>query len=937
MRHKYEMKKINFFFLLLTNLIFAQQENIIFAEIVNEGKTILVKQTISFKNTTPNHILEIDLSDWNYALATKKSALANKFSDEFNRSFHLSTTKERANTVIESIIDNQKMNLNYYRDIVQPDIIHLKLNKPLKANEIGNYTFNYTLTLPSAQFTRFGWYNKDKIILKNCFLNVCAFRKGKFDKQSENNLDDLNTNLSNYSIFLSTKTPYFITSDLENKTFSQNQIHLSGNNKNNFIIILEAQKSYETFENNNQTIQTNLKPNQIHSYIKNFFIKRISSYIESKIGSNEKIKLVISEEDYLREPFYGLNELPNFISPFSPDFIFELKFLKTYLNTYLATLLRIDFRKDHWILEGIQHYFIKKYLDEFYPNMKAFGKLADFKLLKGYKIINMPFTEQFLYNYLLMARKNLDQPIGMEKDQLIKFNEKIAGKFKAGLLLNYTASLMGEKVFESKIKDFMTINKEQEEVSREDFYNLFSTSNNSNFWLKNLVEKDEIIDLKIKHSKRNNDQIQIAITSSLEYPIPYTYGLYKNKKLVEIVKDTIIKNKKIKFDRRKYDYIELNPANLLPEWDNRNNFKKFNHNIFGNKPLKFTFFKDIENPKYNQIFFVPTAEFNLYDGILLGMKFNNRSVIDQPIGFNIVPNYSTKTNTLAGSANLTYSKNYKNSDLYVSRYGVGLTRLHYLPDAFYTKIAPSISFHFRNPDLRKNEGQSVLLRQVYVYQEKSAFIKKQNENYSVFNLRYNYFKSELINQFSYSSDIQVANSFGKVSGSIGFRKLFENNKYITLRAFGGFFMYNDNKFSNFFSFGVDRPTDYLFDYPLLGRSESSGIYSQQYVNAEGGFKSKFDQRFANQYIFTINTSLNIWNWIGIYGDIGTYKSTGLQPKYKFDSGIHLNLVQDYFELFFPVYSSNGFELNDKNYGEKIRFVVTLSPKILTSLFTRRWF
>jgi hypothetical protein len=51
----------------------------------------------------------------------------------------------------------------------------------------------------------------------------------------------------------------------------------------------------------------------------------------------------------------------------------------------------------------------------------------------------------------------------------------------------------------------------------------------------------------------------------------------------------------------------------------------------------------------------------------------------------------------------------------------------------------------------------------------------------------------------------------------------------------------------------------------------------------------------------------------------------------------LNLVQDYFELFFPVYSSNGFELNDKNYGERIRFIITLSPKTLTSLFTRRWF
>ena len=35
--------------------------------------------------------------------------------------------------------------------------------------------------------------------------------------------------------------------------------------------------------------------------------------------------------------------------------------------------------------------------------------------------------------------------------------------------------------------------------------------------------------------------------------------------------------------------------------------------------------------------------------------------------------------------------------------------------------------------------------------------------------------------------------------------------------------------SDFFSFGLDRPNDYMFDYNLLGRSETTGIYSQQYV------------------------------------------------------------------------------------------------------------
>ena len=44
--------------------------------------------------------------------------------------------------------------------------------------------------------------------------------------------------------------------------------------------------------------------------------------------------------------------------------------------------------------------------------------------IKKYKIISMNFTEQFIYNYLLMARKNIDQPVGTDKNTQIKFNER---------------------------------------------------------------------------------------------------------------------------------------------------------------------------------------------------------------------------------------------------------------------------------------------------------------------------------------------------------------------------------------------------------------------------------------------------------------------------------------------------------------------------------
>jgi hypothetical protein len=88
---------------------------------------------------------------------------------------------------------------------------------------------------------------------------------------------------------------------------------------------------------------------------------------------------------------------------------------------------------------------------------------------------------------------------------------------------------------------------------------------------------------------------------------------------------------------------------------------------------------------------------------------------------------------------------------------------------------------------------------------------------------------------------------------------------------------------------------------------------------------------------TINANYTIWSWIEGYSDVGFIKNKESDPKFVYDSGIRLNLVTDYFELFFPVYSNNGWEIGDKNYGEKIRFIITFRPETLINLFTRKWF
>ena len=72
-------------------------------------------------------------------------------------------------------------------------------------------------------------------------------------------------------------------------------------------------------------------------------------------------------------------------------------------------------------------------------------------------------------------------------------------------------------------------------------------------------------------------------------------------------------------------------------------------------------------------------------------------------------------------------------------------------------------------------------------------------------------------------------------------------------------------------------------------------------------------------------------------DLGMLKNIGSDAKVYFDSGVKLNLTPDYLELYFPIFSSNGFSLTQPRFATKIRFILYPGFKTLTSLFTRKWF
>ena len=922
--------------------LYGQTSIQVFATFQPDKNRMLVEQKILIENQIQQPILKIYLNDWNHSFSGKDTPLAKRFSDEFIRNFHLSKNSEKGFTSLKSL-EIKEQEITWCRLPNQVDIVEITLNKPLAPGEKATILLHYDIILPKTKFTGFGQNAPDFFAYRNSFITPAFFSEKDQVKYSHLNIDDNAAEPFTSEVKVVYPSNYHFTSDMQvtEQTFEESYAvkKLVGKNKRDIQMFFTKKAVFSSHKNQKLEVAYNIQDKKLNAIQKALIIDRIVHYTDSVIGKYPHPKILVTQQDYDKNPFYGLNQLPSFISPFADDFVFEIKFLKTFLNTYLKNSLQLDQRKYNWIYDAIQVYVMMDYIEKYYPDEKMLGNVSNLKLLKGYYLTKLKFNQQYSYYYLLMARKNLDQAIGDSKETLLKFNEQIAGKYRAGLSLKYLDDYLKEEKVGSSVQNFYAKGSKQK-VTEQHFEEILrsKTSENLDWYFQTIIHSRDWIDFKIQTLEKKNDSIYLLLKNKTKSKVPVPIYTLKNdsiqsKQWIRFQRDTVVK-----FPNQSIDKIVLNYENEVPEYNLRNNWKATNGFLFKNRPLKVNLFRDIENPYNNQLLYIPTFSYNIYNGAMLGLRIHNRTFLDKAFRFTLNPEYALGTRDLNGSFGMELNEIERESNWFNTSLYMGGKISNFAPDAKFYRFTPSIVFRWRPEDFRSNHSQRILARYVLINREPSEFVNvtESTVNYSLLNVRFNNIKSELIHHKGFNVDLQLGNIFGKVSTEFEYRKLFPDNRLLSVRAYAGTFLYR-NTTSEFFSFGLDRPTDYLFDYNFLGVSETSGFWSQQFVMAEGGFKSVLPVRYANQWISTLNVSYSIWNWVEAYGDIGLLKNHNSNAVFQYDSGIRLNFLPDYFELYFPIYSNNGWEWNRGKYAEKIRFVVTLEPSRLTSLFTRKWF
>ena len=926
-----------------SNAIWSQTHYSIQADLDSENRTITVSQTVVFENSSELPLTEIYLNDWANSYEGTESPLVKHLANQFNRSFYFSAKSKLGFTSIKSI-SFQGEALDWSRLEEQLDLIKISLKRPLSNGESLQINLEYQLQLPDDKFTGFGISSNNTVLFRDFFISVSPFKNKKWLLQSNLGLRDNSHLPANYNIHWSYPKNYKLTSNLiqsSSETIKEKQqtiSYWSAQNLSSPEFVFSEKDDFQEISVGDQfTIATDILPSKNTSVDFQKSLNQIYRFTSRFLGPLEHQKILVLKKDYAKNPIVGITEALSFLKPFSEEFIYETKFIKAFLASYLHELLEIDKRKEHWIPGGIQTYLMMKYVETYYPDSKFLGALQEFKIagvrpFKNYSAAQIGFNESFSFIYEFGEHANNQQSDTLGREKLTKSNELYTSPYHVGSGLYYMDQYLGENILSKSLLEFTKARgrKNLEEVLKS------KTDKELDWFFKNYIIDREAFDLHIKNVIKGKESLFVTVSEKNNKAVPYKLDLVKNDSILNEEwiyhkgKDTVIK-----VERKDYDFIALNSNRYLPEKNRLNNWS-YLKSLYGFKPLKLTFYGDSENLKRNQLFYHPISDFNVYDGFTGGMRIYNTRVKNQPFELDLHPQYSFKENDFVGFFRTRYRFINHKSTNYLNQLFLTGKSYHYNTNLRYTSIQPSFSMYFRPMDLRSNKRQFLNVSWYNVFRDRDPNIEV-SPDYSVLAFLYRYNNSDAVNVFSTSSNLEVSNKFGKVYFTSIYRKLFPSGRQLSLRFFAGKFLWHNTTETQFFDFNLNRSPDYLFRYDYLGRSDETGIWSQQFVPAEGGFKAFFEESSSNNYMTSINASIGIWKWIEFYGDIGVLKNRNRNALGYFDSGIKFNLVQDYFELYFPLYSSNGFEPTQSRYATKIRFIFYPRLSTLSSLFTRKWF
>ncbi|SDQ78138.1 hypothetical protein SAMN05421664_2570 [Chryseobacterium soldanellicola] len=920
----------------------AQKDSIyVEAKLSSDKKVLEINQEVVYYNNSGKDLSRIKLLNWVSAYNKRGTSLVYRKLEDRNNDLHFAKNEELGK-ILNLNIKNGDQSIPV--SSVSDENIFLPLNESLEPGESVKLQLQYQMQLPDKKFTGYGTSDQN-IALKYFFIVPDRFDPDNISTRNYHDIEESVSFNTYWTVNFDLPVNYFIESNLSQIQMNSFKGYLDTDPE--FLI---SQNEYPSIKINTEDINTeikfgyNIKPQEKQSL--EFYLPLHLKFLKERIGFVPE-RLFISDKFRGKEDFFGNNDIKFLTFKFQ---LFtdaektDLDYFGIIAKKILDESIITDKQDNHWFKNGLKSYLEIQYIKKFYSETKLLGNLPETKILgvkplKLFHASNVKLIDRYGLAYQYIMSQNLDQKIDEKFSVLSNFNDMAISSFETGSLFSYSAEKMGYENFNNLLKDYIAKNTDKE-ADPKDFLKELAEKDKRTQYLSNFLEQKNRVNFKLKNFRREGDSLHIKLTKNTDAAIPVkleTQTKDGDKKTYWVETEENEKTKVVSIPSLDIYKITLNNDYIFPESNYKDNFL-YTKGLFSNtRKIKFKLIKDIPNPEFSEIYISPKVRFNnTYDKFTLGINFKNQSLFEQKFLYSVTPTYSTGTNKLVGSGAVSYSFLPAESIVRSLTFGVSGSYFHYDYDLAYRKASFFSSLNFRkNP--RSTVSRGIAFSYNYFERDLSpAMIAKQDYGkYNLWSLGYGYTDNQMIHEKSISISTQGMEDFNKINAEAFYRWEFAPKQKLSLRLFTGYFMRNDTR-NNTFNYGISRVSDYSFSYNLLGQSANSGLLSQQYILADGGFKS-FLPGSVNQWITSFNVDSSVWKIFHVYADAGVYKNKNQPTQFIWDTGIKVRVIPDFLEVYFPIQSSLGFEPSFKDYAKRIRYTLVLNLGSIINAARRGWY
>ncbi len=626
-------------------------------------------------------------------------------------------------------------------------------------------------------------------------------------------------------------------------------------------------------------------------------------------------------------------------------------------HTWLYGILGSNERSLPWMDEGFNSYFELQFTDHYYP-----GKLGEgmSELNAGGVSGKLMGTSKMTVwqGYDLMFRfsgyNNSDQPADLPAPEYTFLNYGTVIYVKTALAFDFLESYLGEKMFDQCVHAYYDQWKFKH-PSPSDLQSVFETvsGRDLDWFFQGMIESNKATGYKIIDSKKTDAGYTLKLSNTGTFPVPFTTAIDTSEMIWH---EGFTNESEITLPAKKGERIFINR-----DYSGLTKQEGYGYRVgamLKRMPsIKCTIFpKLLQQPGKANINVLPVVAWNRYNNLMTGAWISNFSYIPDAFEFSFTPLYDWKNNALAGTASMAYQIWPIEGPFSMIRFELPVKAFSYAHNdrpadgepgvQDYKRVAPGVQFIARKKTPRSSFNHGFGFRYSGIWQDEiqytqvdTDYVRKfVNQDLYFANLNYFFSNSRILDPFSGNVNFEAGDSYVKAGIEFNYRFSYaKKNSGIDVRFFGGAFL-DENESQllnyNFRMSGWEGSHDYKYEEYYFGRTDDHGLWKQQFMIRDGGFKAPTVLGQTGKWLAALNITadLPLPLPIKVFGDLGTYSGISdvfddIDNKVMFDAGLALVPIRGVLEVYFPLFASDDIErvwdTNNITFAEKIRFVFNI--------------